>query len=486
MSEQYMLERLGEAEWLVPATGEMRVPGRIFADCGTIEQLKADIEEGKEWNALRQVCEVACLPGIVTASLALPDVHPGYGFPIGGIAAFDVDSGVVVVGGVGFDINCGVRTLRTPLTEESVLDYKEKLAEQLFRDIPAGLGSEGKLRLSVEEIDQVLVKGARFVVEQGYGLEEDLEYIEEGGQLAGADPGMVSPVAKQRQFRQVGTLGSGNHYLEVQVVEEVFDQKVAGIYGLRKGEVVISIHTGSRALGHQIGQDYLKEMAKATKKYNLPVRARELACAPIKSEEGERYLAAVACGGNCAFANRQMITHLVRSSFARVCGIPPTSVCTVYDIGHNNVKLERHCVDGEERTLLVHRKGATRAFGPGREESPVSYRSVGHPMLVGGTMGTASYIMRGTEVGMKKAFGSGVHGAGRALSRRKAAKRYWGEDVRSSLKDRGIILRAHSLRGIAEEAPGAYKDIEQVVKAATDAGINRPVVRLRPLIVIKG
>jgi tRNA-splicing ligase RtcB len=324
------------------------------------------------------------------------------------------------------------------------------------------------------------------VVERGYGLERDLTFIEEEGRIRNADPLTVSLLAKQRQFRQVGTLGSGNHYLEVQTIERVFDQEAAAIYGLTEGQVVVSIHTGSRALGHQIGQDYLKEMERASKRYQIPIRERELVCAPIKSPEGKRYLSAVACGSNCAFANRQVIAHLVRSSFNRVLGIPLDAVRTVYDIGHNNVKTEQHRVCGEERTLLVHRKGSTRAFGPGREESPASYRAVGHPILVGGTMGTASYVMRGTKLGMEKTFGSGIHGAGRALSRKKAAKKYWGKDIEASMTDGGLILRAHSMRGIAEEAPGAYKDVERVVQAAADAGINRPVARLRPLIVIKG
>jgi tRNA-splicing ligase RtcB len=464
----------------------MRVPGRIIADEGTIEQLQQDLVQKKEWNALVQVRDVACLPGIVSAALALPDVHPGYGFPIGGVAAFDIEQGVVVVGGVGFDINCGVRLLATPVARADLDPLLTKLADDLYRTVPAGLGSEGKLRLSVKEIDRLLQEGARYVVERGYGLERDLTFIEEEGRIRNADPLTVSLLAKQRQFRQVGTLGSGNHYLEVQTIERVFDQEAAAIYGLTEGQVVVSIHTGSRALGHQIGQDYLKEMERASKRYQIPIRERELVCAPIKSPEGKRYLSAVACGSNCAFANRQVIAHLVRSSFNRVLGIPLDAVRTVYDIGHNNVKTEQHRVCGEERTLLVHRKGSTRAFGPGREESPASYRAVGHPILVGGTMGTASYVMRGTKLGMEKTFGSGIHGAGRALSRKKAAKKYWGKDIEASMTDGGIILRAHSMRGIAEEAPGAYKDVERVVQAAADAGINRPVARLRPLIVIKG
>jgi len=437
MNETLRLEQVSSSEWILQRHGDMRVPGRIIADEGTIAQLKQDLAEKKEWNALEQVRNVACLPGIVSAALALPDVHPGYGFPIGGVAAFDIEEGVVVVGGVGFDINCGVRLLSTPVAKEEIAPLAQKLADDLYRTVPAGLGSEGKLRLNVKEIDRLLQEGARYVVERGYGLERDLTFIEEEGRIDGADPLTVSLLAKQRQFKQVGTLGAGNHYLEVQTVERVFDQEAAAIYGLAEGQVVVSIHTGSRALGHQIGQDYLKEMERASQHYQIPIRERELVCAPVASSEGKRYLSAVACGSNCAFANRQVIAHLVRTLFNRVLGIPLDAVRTVYDIGHNNVKFERHRVDGEERMLLVHRKGSTRAFGPGREESPALYRAVGHPILVGGTMGTASYVMCGTALGMEKTFGSGIHGAGRALSRKKAAKKFWGKDVKASMADAG-------------------------------------------------
>jgi len=438
------------------------------------------------------------------------------------VAAFDTSEGVVVVGGVGFDINCGVRLLATPLDRAAIQSRADDVAHDLFDTIPAGIGSEGNLRLGMNEIDELLEQGASYVIERGYGLVEDIEFIEENGRIDGADPDTVSRTAKQRQFRQVGTLGAGNHYLEVQEVEQVFDREAAMAYGLRKGQIVISIHTGSRALGHQIGQDYLKVMEEASRKYDIPVRERELVCAPINSPEGQRYLSAIASGANCAFANRQVIAHLVRSVMHRVFGMSPESVRTVYDIGHNNAKFEEHLINGEPRRLLVvfgmspesvrtvydighnnakfeehlingeprrllvHRKGSTRAFGPGREESPAPYRSVGHPTLVGGTMGTASYVMRGTELGMTKTFGSGIHGAGRALSRKKAAKKYWGEEIKSDLAARGIILRSHSTRGIAEEAPGAYKDVESVVAAATVSGINVPVARLVPIIVIKG
>jgi tRNA-splicing ligase RtcB (3'-phosphate/5'-hydroxy nucleic acid ligase) len=480
------LEQLGDVEWLLPAHDGMRVPGRIYADRVTMEQLRRETSDESQWSALRQVKYVACMPGIVSAALALPDVHPGYGFPIGGVGAFDLDEGVAVVGGVGFDINCGVRVLRTPLGRAQVAADVERIGADLFRTVPAGLGSSGSLRLTVDEIDRLLEAGAAYVVERGYGLAEDLEYTEEGGRIDGADPAAVSVLAKQREFKQVGTLGSGNHYLELQFVERVLDPIAAAAYGLREEQVLVAIHTGSRALGHQIGQDYLKELGAASARYRIAIPDQEMVCAPIRSPEGARYLAAVAAGSNCAFANRQVIAHLVRTSLARTCGLAPKDVPTMYDIGHNNAKFEDHSVDGKRRRLLVHRKGATRAFGPGREEAPPAYRGVGHPIFVGGTMGTASYILRGTELGMEKAFGSGIHGAGRALSRKKAAKKYWGEDVMASLRASGTRVWAHDARGVAEEAPGAYKDVEGVVAAAAASGLNRAVARLRPLAVIKG
>jgi len=486
MSEQRLLEQIGPSEWRLARTGAMRVPGVIYGDPDTVAQLESDERRGAEWSALRQVRNVATLPGIVGASIALPDVHPGYGFPIGGVGAFDLESGVAVVGGVGFDINCGVRLLAVPLSREEVLSLADRLGQDLYDTVPAGLGSTGKLRLPIREIDRVLRDGAHFVIDQGFGTSADLPFIEERGRMEGADPSTVSDLAKKRQFGQVGTLGSGNHYLEVQFVDQVLDAEAAALYGLARGQVVVSIHTGSRALGHQIGQDYLKLIAEASRKQGMSIPERELVCAQIGSDAGRRYLSAVACGTNCAFANRQVIAHLVRSSIARVCGVEAEDVRTVYDIGHNNAKIEEHLVDGERRPVLVHRKGATRAFGPGRAESPEPYRSVGHPTLVGGTMGTASYVMRGTEVGMDKTFGSGIHGAGRALSRKKAAKRFWGETVISDLGSAGIRVWAHSKRGIAEEAPAAYKDVERVVGAAQEAGINRAVARLLPLAVVKG
>lgn len=486
MVDKMPLERIAESEWLLAKHGAMRVPARIIADESTISQLCNDVADRVEWNALRQLHDVACLPGIIGDVVALPDVHPGYGFPIGSVAAFDASDGVVVVGGVGFDINCGVRLLSTPLDLPALKAQLTAVSDELFRTVPAGLGSQGTLRLAIKEIDTLLEQGAQYVIDRGYGVDDDLNFTEAGGCMSDADPTVVGTIAKQREFRQIGTLGAGNHYLELQEVKEILDPPAAAIYGLTQGQIVVSIHTGSRALGHQIGQDYLKLMEQATRQYQFTTGVRELACAPIKSEEGRRYLSAIACGANCAFANRQVIAHLVRMALQHIFGIERTAVRTVYDIGHNNAKFERHIVDGTERSVLVHRKGATRAFGPGHGDCPPTYREIGHPTLVGGTMGTSSYVMRGTETGMRKVFGSGIHGAGRALSRKKAAKKYWGEGIKKELAERGIVLRAHSMRGIAEEAPGAYKNVERVVAAAAKAGINQPVARLTPIIVLKG
>ncbi len=487
------LRRIGDCAWELPKTGEMRVPGWIFVSEALLRPLlsgEADGEGegggGHDWNALTQVRNVASLPGIAKASIAMPDVHPGYGFPIGGVGAFDPEGGVVAMGGVGFDINCGVRVLATPLTRSDIEGRKEELADALFAQVPAGLGSEGRIRLALDGVDEVLEKGARFALERGYGLPEDLEYIEENGEMEGADPTAVSKKAKEREFRQIGTLGSGNHYLEVQYVEEVNDPTAARAYGIEKDQVLIAIHCGSRGLGHQIGQDSLPDLERASRKYGIPIRERELVCAPIQSPEGQKYLAAVCAGINCAFANRQVIAHLVREALAPLFSLPPGKFRTLYDVGHNNVKFEHHRVDGEERKLLVHRKGSTRAFGPGRRENPDRYRKHGHPIFVGGTMGTASYILRGTEEGMDKVFGSGVHGAGRAMSRTKAKKRWRGQDLVQSLAKQGIVVRAHSYAGAAEEAPGAYKDVDLVVEAAVGAGLNALVAKVRPMTCIKG
>jgi len=480
------LKQISEYIWEIPKSGDMLVPGRIYADAELIKHLVDDVNRGKEWNALVQIKNVACLPGIQKASFAMADVHPGYGFAIGAIGAFDTDSGVISVAGVGFDCNCGVRTLKTRLTREDIKGKEEDLANELLKTIPAGIGSEGNIKLSLSQIDEVLVKGAKYAVENGFGRQEDLVFMEEEGCVKGADPKTVSREAKERGFNQVGTLGSGNHYLEVQYVSEIFDEKAAQVFGLFKDQILISIHCGSRALGHQIGTDYLKTLEAGSRKYNIPIRERELVCAPFKSEEGQRYFRAINCGINAAFANRQALTHLTRKVFSSALGVDEKTITTLYDIGHNTAKLEKHEVDGKEKNLIVHRKGATRAFGPQRPEIPAAYRNIGQPVLVGGTMGTASYILHGTEEGMKEVFGTAVHGAGRVSSREAAKKRWRGKEIIAQLKERGIIIKGHSLSGVAEEAPGAYKDVTEVVDVVHNAGIANKVAMSRPLISIKG
>jgi len=480
------LEQVAPYVWEIPAVKDMLVPGRIYGDQETVDHLVEDVRAGKEWNALVQIVNVATLPGIVKASLAMADVHPGYGFAIGGVAAFDVEEGVISAAGVGYDINCGVRTLKTLLTPEKIADKQDKLSDTLYRTVPAGLGSTGDIHLTKREVDEVLLKGARFSLERGYGIASDLDFVEERGCVEDADPEAVSKRAKEREGRQVGTLGSGNHYLEVQVVEEIYDPQAADTYGLFPNQVLVSIHSGSRGLGHQIGEDYIKVLVQAAQKYGIQLPDRDLACAPFRSPEGQNYYGAMNAGINCAFANRQALAHLARLAFQRTLGTRPEDMPTLYEVGHNNAKVEYHEVDGQLRQLIVHRKGATRAFGPGRKELPERYRAVGQPVLVGGTMGTASFILHGTQLGMEATFGSALHGAGRVMSRNQAKKQYWGEDVIKGLRDQGIIIRAHSKAGVAEEAPGAYKDVEQVVNVMHNAGIIRKVAKVRPWICVKG
>lgn len=480
------LEQVQPYVWEIPPIKNMLVPGRIFGDEETIDHLVEDVRAGKAWNALTQIINVAMLPGIVNASLAMADVHPGYGFPIGGVGAFDLEEGIISMAGVGYDINCGVRTLKTSLTKAEISDKQEALANALYRTVPAGLGSTGDIQLSRREVDQVLRKGALFSLERGYGIASDPDFIEERGCVEGADPDAVSTKAKQRQLKQVGTLGSGNHYLEVQVVEEICDPRVADVYGLFPNQILVSIHSGSRALGHQIGTDYIKLLAQAAPKYGIQLPDRDLACVPFNSLEGKRYFGAMNAGINCAFANRQALAQLTRWAFQETLGTRPDEMPTLYEVGHNNAKVEYHEIEGQLRRLVVHRKGATRAFGPGREELPERYRSVGQPVLVGGTMGTASFVLRGTQSGMAATFGSALHGAGRVMSRRQAKKQFWGEDVIKELHDRDIVIRAHSRAGVAEEAPGAYKNVEQVVNVMHNAGIVSKVARVRPWICVKG
>jgi len=466
-------------------TSEMNIPGRIYASESLIKPLLNPKQ--MDWSAIRQLMNVSNLPGVQKYALAMSDIHPGYGFPIGGVAAMDLNEGMVVVGGVGFDINCGVRIMKTPLTVDKIIANKESLANALFDAVPAGLGRKSNLRLQKDAIEEILVKGAGYVVnELGFSSRDDLKFIEEKGVMKSAAPEKVSLKAKQRGMHQIGTLGSGNHYLEVQYVDEIYDEEAAQAYGIFKNQVVISIHCGSRGLGHQVGTDYLNIMSRALEKYNITVPDKELVGAPINSEEGQDYLGAVWAASNSAFANRQMIAHLTREAAAKALNINPEDITTLYEVGHNNAKIEKHIIDGSKKEVLVHRKGSTRAFGKGGLGLPENYSKFGQPMPVGGTMGTASFILRGTEKAMNETFGSGIHGAGRAKSRVQAKKDYTYDSLMKNLGSKGILIRGHSQSGIAEEAPGAYKDVEEVVNSVHDAGINMKVARLRPIICIKG
>jgi tRNA-splicing ligase RtcB len=471
------LKQKSQVEWWIEPRERMRVPGIIYGDRDLLQEMDDKVFE--------QVCNVATLPGIETASYAMPDAHWGYGFPIGGVAAFDPDrGGVVSAGGVGFDISCGVRTLYTGLAAPDVEPVKKALADTLFHDVPAGVGSMGSLRLDAAEMDAMLRGGAAWAVGRGYGTFEDLLRIEERGCMKGARPGDVSDRAKIRQQDEMGTLGSGNHYLEVQRVVEVFEPRVGEALRLRPDEIVVSIHCGSRGLGHQIGTEFLKKMTLAASGYGLVLPDRELACAPIASPVGESYLGAMRAAINCALANRQIITHLVRQAFARV--LPRAELTLLYDVSHNTCKVETHTIGGRAKRLFVHRKGATRAFGPGHPDLPPALAATGQPVLIGGTMGTASYILVGAQGNMDLSFGSSCHGAGRRMSRHQALKQWHGRQVIDQLAARGILVRSVSSRGVAEEAPGAYKDVSAVVDAAHEARLSLKVARLEPLVCIKG
>ncbi|MBP8304952.1 MAG: RtcB family protein [Phycisphaerae bacterium] len=475
--EKAQLERRGPCEWVARSTGTMNVPVILFADEGLIEQM--------DLMVLQQATNVARLPGIVGASMAMPDAHWGYGFPIGGVGAFDpAAGGVVSAGGVGFDIACGVRALRTGLKVPDVEAVKSALADLLAGRIPAGVGSRGKLKLSMPELDAMLSGGAHWAVDRGYGTPEDLRFIEENGRMAAARPRCVSDHAKRRQEEEVGTLGSGNHYLEIQKVTRIYDAAPARAFGIAEGDVLVSIHCGSRGLGHQVGADFLPRMVKQAKAQGIDLPEKELACARIDSDLGQEYLGAMNSGINCAVANRQVLTHLVRLVFADI--LPKASLTLLYDVSHNTCKLEEHEVAGMRRQVYVHRKGATRSYGPGHAALPTEYRAAGQPVLIGGTMGTASYILAGTAEAMARSFGSCCHGAGRAMSRTAALRQWQGRDVVRDLDRRNILIRGASARGIAEEAPGAYKDVHAVVQATEGAGLAKKVAMLEPLICVKG
>ena len=484
MALKSALRRLDENRWELPPSYKrgMRVPGVVYADERMLPGILGD-------HALDQVANVACLPGIVSASLAMPDIHWGYGFPIGGVAATRVRDGVVSPGGVGFDINCGVRLVRTDLTEHQVRPILQQLVDTLYREVPSGVGAGGRIRLKGRDVERVMTEGAAWAVAQGYGVPADLEATEEGGTIAGANPDAVGLRPRQRGADQLGTLGAGNHFLEVQAVEEVYDSQAAQTLGVQEvGQVMVMFHCGSRGFGHQVCQDSLRVMDEAMHNYDIRLPDRQLACAPVSSPEGRDYLAAMRCAANFAWANRQCILHWVRQSFSYVLGEPweRLGMHQVYDVAHNIAKVETHIVDGEEIQVCVHRKGATRAFPPGNPDLPPQYQAVGQPVIVPGDMGRYSFLCVAGEAAMTSTFGTTCHGAGRTQSRGAAKRMLKGRDLQGELRQRGILVRARGWASLAEEASVAYKDVAEVVAVCDRAGLSRKVARLRPLGVIKG
>ncbi len=473
------VRQTGVNEWEVPVgyVPGMRVPGKFFLS----ESLGISLESG----AIEQLANVATLPGIIRHSLAMPDIHWGYGFPIGGVAAFSLDEGVISPGGVGFDINCGVRLLTTPLAQKDISGRRD-LIEELFRAVPTGVGGKSTLRISPPDLERMMIKGASWAVDAGYGVKRDLIRCEDSGYMKQADCHAVSSKAKQRGVPQGGTLGSGNHFLEMQVVTEIFDPEAAQAFGLHLGQICCMIHCGSRGLGHQVCTDHLKLLESATKKYHIVIPDRQLACAPITSVEGKDYFGAMASSANYAWANRQLITHTVRQVLAKMFRIEYEDMPLVYDVAHNVAKIEEHEVDGKRMNVCVHRKGATRAFGPDTDELPLDLKKIGQPVIIPGSMGTSSFVLRGTKTAMEKTFGSTCHGAGRIMSRTQAKKSLSGKEITANLLKAGIIVRAHSENAIADEAPEVYKSSDEVVNVVHEAGISRLVARLSPLGVIKG
>jgi tRNA-splicing ligase RtcB len=475
--EKIDVKKIGDNIWEIPKTGKMKVPAIIYASDILMEKIKEDL-------TLKQARNVACLNGILKSSFVMPDAHQGYGFSIGGVAAFDMDDGVISPGGVGYDINCGVRLLRTPWKAEQVLEKRHELLDGLFTEVPCGVGKGGLTKLSGEDLRKVLVGGAEWAVENGYGTEDDLDTTEENGRMSAADPAFVSDKAMKRGMPQLGTLGSGNHFLEIQKVDKIYDKETAEAFGItEEGQVTVMIHCGSRGLGHQIASDYIREMEDEYGIEGLP--DRELINAPIRSELGQRYYKAMCCAVNFAFANRHMIMHWTRDVFRKAMGTSE-GMDLVYDVCHNIAKFEKHIIEGVEKEVCVHRKGATRSFGPGRIEIPEKYRSVGQPVIIPGSMGTASYLLVGTGKSEEMSFGSTAHGAGRVASRHEALRKYSGEQIRRELREHDILVRASSMKGIAEEAPQVYKDIDEVVRVSHELRLAKMVVRLVPLAVMKG
>jgi len=460
---------------------DMRVPAHFYADDDLLEKALED-------RSLEQLVNTATLPGIVGQAMAMPDIHQGYGFPIGGVVATRLPDGVISPGGVGYDINCGVRVMGTHLDAEEIRPHLDKLADALYRYLPSGVGVKGHLHLNKAELDQILAEGSRWAQREGYARPEDVAHTEEGGRMAGADPAKVSKNAKERGIGQMGTLGSGNHFAEVDVVTKIHDDAAADALGLRPGQVVVQVHCGSRGLGHQVATDYIEQFQRASNRFGIQLPDRQLVCAPLDSPEGQSYLAAMDCAANYAWANRQVLTHQIREAFEEALrgAVRQRDLFVIYDVAHNMAKVETHDVDGHDTKVCVHRKGATRAFGPGHPEIPPDYRAIGQPVLVPGSMGTASYILVGAAESMQQTFGSCCHGAGRVMSRADAKRNVRGEQLRDALAGDGITIRAGSLAGLAEEAPQAYKDVDRVVAVVEMAGIAKIVARLEPLVVIKG
>ncbi len=479
--EDVSLTKISETAWEIPRTGGMLVPGLVFASPEMMEDIVRD-------QALRQVINVAHLPGILHRSIGMPDIHWGYGFPIGGVAAMDVDEGVISPGGVGYDINCGVRLMRSNLTMAALRPRLPELVAALHREVPSGVGSTGFVRLDRKELEKVLSGGSRWAVSAGYASEGDAEFTESGGRLPGADPDAVSEVAKKRGFDQLGTLGAGNHFLEIDEVVEIYCPEAASAFGLFRGQAVFFVHSGSRGLGYQVCDDYLDVMAAYTRRERLDVPDRQLACAHIASEEGRRYLCGLAAAANYAFANRQLLAHQLRETVQRALPLAPrdAGIRTVYDVGHNNAKFETHEVDGRPRNVLVHRKGATRAFPPGHPELPPAYRGVGQPVFIPGDMGRSSYVLAGAPEAMRLSFGSACHGAGRRMSRTAARQSMKGRSVFAEMAKRDVLVACTSRKVLAEEIPEAYKDVGAVVDVVDRAGIARKVARLKPAAVVKG
>ncbi|MBM3293107.1 MAG: RtcB family protein [Candidatus Aminicenantes bacterium] len=471
------LRRIDDYTWEIPKDGAMKVPGRIYASAGLVELAKRDL-------TFTQARNVACLPGIRRMSYVMPDAHQGYGFPIGGVAAFDVDEGIISPGGVGYDINCGVRLLRTDFMEADVTAKRRQLLAEIFKEVPAGVGKGGVTKLSQGVLKEILVQGAGWAVANGYGTPEDLERTEEGGRMKEAEWTPVSPRAMERGIPQLGTLGAGNHFLEFQKIDKIFDPAVARTFGLEaEGQILVMIHCGSRGLGHQVASDYIQSMEDAFGTKGLP--DRELIHAPVRSPLGRKYYAGMCAAVNYAFANRQMIAHWVRDVFAKVLG-SSAGMRQVYDVCHNVAKLETHAVDGRETRLCVHRKGATRSFGPGHPEIPAAYRAVGQPVIIPGSMGTASFVLVGTSEAEELSWSSTAHGAGRVMSRHEAIRRFRGERIRDDLARKGIELQGTSWKGIAEEAAEAYKDVDEVVRVSDAVRLGRLVARVVPIGVMKG